>query len=421
MAVTHSNDFLPTAMRVVTSFFKRLYYNHYIPRRIKQLRRQEKIVVAFELSSLGAWKSEGLYIEMLAHPRFEPIIVITSTSAEDDRDNLKLYCSSKGYAYSEIDYRNQTVWDVCRPDIVFYQKHYCHLFPNYKVFIANLRTVFCYVPYSLRNSVDKWYYDWHYLRMCWQVYYENDELAEQYSNLVNPQHPNSYSTGVPVMDEYLAALSGVKSQWKVCGPKKKIIYAPHHSVISSGMWDTSSFLLYGERMLDLAEKYSNQVQWAFKPHPLLRNKLESLWGKAKTDEYYRRWAEASWSQYESGKYLGLFMHSDAMIHDCGSFILEYMYTGKPVMYINNDPQSDTPCSKLALNTSNKKALALHYIANSLDDIENFIKNVIAENDSLRDERQRFLADYLTPPCGRTAAKNIIECILDEEYASRMFH
>ena len=406
-------------MKIITYLFKRLYYDYYITNRIKQIRRQKKIIVAFELSSLGAWKSEGLYIEMLAHPRFEPILIITSTPGEDDRSNLKSYCFTKGYTYKEINSQKQTIWDVSKPDIVFYQKHYCHLFPSYKVFIANLRTVFCYLPYSLRNSVDKWYYDWHYLRMCWQVYYENDELAEQYNKLINPPRANSYSTGVPVMDEYLAAQRGVKSQWKECGIKKKIIYAPHHSVIPSGMWDTSSFLIFGEKMLDLAEKYSDQVQWAFKPHPLLRNKLASLWGKAKTDDYYKRWSEAAWSQYESGKYLGLFMHSDAMIHDCGSFILEYMYTGKPVMYINNNSQSNTPCTTLSLNASNKKALNLHYIANSLEDIENFIKDVIAENDSLQEERKHFLADCLTPPYGKTAAQNIIDCILDEECASRM--
>lgn len=46
-------------MSAITSLVKRLYYNYYIPKRIKQIRRQKKIVVAFELSNLWTWNVKG--------------------------------------------------------------------------------------------------------------------------------------------------------------------------------------------------------------------------------------------------------------------------------------------------------------------------------------------------------------------------
>lgn len=55
--------------------------------------------------------------------------------------------------------------------------------------------------------------------------------------------------------------------------------------------------------------------------------------KRKTDRYYSEWESLSNAQLETGKYVDLFMTSDAMIHDCGSFTIEYHYTLKPVMYL----------------------------------------------------------------------------------------
>ncbi len=46
---------------------------------------------------------------------------------------------------------------------------------------------------------------------------------------------------------------------------------------------------YHEFMLEMAQKYSDRIQIAFKPHPILRPELSlpEVW-KRKTDEYYRR-------------------------------------------------------------------------------------------------------------------------------------
>lgn len=396
----------------IVNMGQKIYYDQYIPFRVKQLRRQKTIKVVFVLTNLGAWKTESLYTLMLKHPRFEPYLIIGKDKEEDDSINLRNYITQKGYDYIETDLTCHILWEYIYPDIVFYQKPYRHTYPNFKTLLKYHKTLFCYAPYAFRSSIESWVYNWQYIKTAWQVYYENDSIAKQYDDLIKSRHANSYATGLPMMDDLLINPADISDQWKKHRPgKKRIIYAPHHSIFKY-LWKSATFLELGEGILHLAEKYSDRVQWAFKPHPLLKGYLEQVWEKERVDAYYRRWAEAEWSQYETGKYLGLFMHSDAMIHDCGSFIMEYLYTGHPVLYLMNDPSFSK-----TWNDSYQKALSLHYQTANIEGVEKFINDVLAGKDSLQAKREKFKSDYLTPPGQQSAAQNIIDCILDRDISN----
>lgn len=232
---------------------------------------------------------------------------------------------------------------------------------------------------------------------------------------------NMIVTGVPVMDILLKDKKEFENPWRQNG-KKRIIYAPHHTISSETFksmspYDYSTFLKYADHILELAQKYNESTEWAFKPHPLLRAKLNQIWGVERTDAYYRRWRDLENAQVSEGEYIGLFKHSDAMIHDCGSFKIEYLYTGNPVMYLmNNGQEYDYP------NTQTLKALELHYQAFEMKDIETFILNVVNEVDILKEARGEFLAQYLTTPYNKSACDNIINAILgNEEYTDYNIH
>lgn len=382
----------------------RTYRYIYIPIRVNIIRRKKIITVLFPIANLGAWKTESLYREMLAHPRFNPILVFTTSSQEDDRENLRQYAKERNYDYFDSSNPDISYWKDFKPDIIFYQKPYSG------DFIHNLRSLFCYVPYAFHNSKESWAVKTPYLHYCWQDYYENETLAQEFSEIVGEGIKNNYGTGIPTMDELLIKKSSLEDPWKNSQNKKRIIYAPHHSIDVGDWWHSSTFLTLGEQMLELAELYSDKVQWAFKPHPLLRSKLENIWGKKKTDDYYDRWAKVEWSQFESGKYIELFKYSDAMIHDCGSFIEEYMYTGNPVMYLmRNDYAAKQTFSHI--NAVVNAALDLHEHGETIEDVELFIKHVINEYDPGRAKRLQFVNENLTPAGGQSSSRNIIESIL----------
>ena len=158
-------------------------------------------------------------------------------------------------------------------------------------------------------------------------------------------------------------------------------------------------------MLEMAKRYSDKVQFVFKPHPLLKNKLCELWGSEKTETYYDQWANMENTTIVEGEYVDLFLSSDAMIHDSGSFLIEYLYVNKPVMRTLNDIPLESMYNQFALN-----CLDQYYKARCEQDIEQFIQNVINGIDPLKAQRTKFIHEALMP--NGSPSQNIIDDILD---------
>ena len=100
-------------------------------------------------------------------------------------------------------------------------------------------------------------------------------------------------------------------------------------------------------------------------------------------------------------YVDLFLTSDAMIHDSGSFLIEYVYVNKPVQRIIANPEARND-----FNSIGKKCFDVHYLAQQESDVENFILNVINDVDPLKEKRALLLKDELMPPNGMLASENI---------------
>ena len=146
-------------------------------------------------------------------------------------------------------------------------------------------------------------------------------------------------------------------------------------------------------MLKLAEKYKDKVQFAFKPHPVLKVKLINIWGKEKTEAYYKKWSELENTQIEEGYYMDLFKTSDALIHDCASFTAEYLYTQKPTLFMVRDENVQSHW-----NPFGKKCFDQHYHAENLEQIEHFIQDVVINgNDPMKSQREQFFKDLLKNP------------------------
>ena len=116
------------------------------------------------------------------------------------------------------------------------------------------------------------------------------------------------------------------------------------------------------------------------------------------------------TQVETGEFVDLFMTSDAMIHDSGSFAVEYHYSGNPVMYVAQNFEEQLK----EKNDFGKLAMNLHYVGRGKQDIVDFIENVVlAGEDPLKPQRQQFLEDYLIPPHGKTVVENTMDVLLRE--------
>lgn len=386
-----------------------LYTKCYVPYKVRRIRQKEQIRVLFVLHELGSWKTETLYQEMLVHSRFVPsLLLVPSVQNEAEFSHFENYLKQQGYNYSTIR-SDENVKTTFSPDIIFYQKQYEGFYPQNVAFRANLKSLFCFVRYCFENMLDPVHLNTPLQNYCWQLYFENYLVQADSVNVMTNHAINSMVTGLPFMDDLCKNKAIYSDCWQQQDSlKKRIIYAPHHSIVE-GWTNQSTFLQYGDFLLEMAQKYKDQVQWAFKPHPLLEPKLKKIWGEERTRRYFEKWSILANCQIETGKYNALFAYSDAMIHDSGSFILEYLYTQNPVLFIK---QRENVIDDF--NKQTKMALDVHYQATNKKDIEKFILDVIEGNDPMKDRRGEFYKKYLLPPNGKSACENIINAILGED-------
>lgn len=379
-----------------------------------RMRQKELITVAFMALDLPCWKCDALFHLMQRHPRFRPVIWIVPELQIKDADERQRKLEEMRRVFAERDYPVADMYSLEQmraeyaPELVFLAKPY----PGVTLWNAwNLdRELVCYVPYCYQNTCRE---DFLYGQEnhVWRNFYATKGVSRLAASLMANGGCNVVTTGAPGADSFLVPETATQhSVWKQCAPGiKKVIWAPHWTVMGDSFFSVSTFLNVADGMLELAEKYADRIQWAFKPHPLLRDTLyrHPDWGKERTDAYYERWESMPNSQLETGAYELLFKQSDAMVHDSGSFIMEYLLVDKPCMYLQAGN------GYTGFNEDTLQALACYQKGSTVAEIERFLLGLIHNTpDSMARARTRFMKQYLLPPGGCSAAQNIINSILN---------
>lgn len=380
------------------------------------VREKEVINVAFQVVNLGCWKSNSVLRLMLKHPRFNPIIWLIPERNQPEKkmrinhDACRQFFAKEGAPC--VDYYSLNDFPAAdEPDIIFPPKPYTHdIFSPYCS--ALFHKIVCYVHYGYHNTDEAGVYDCPINSIALYNFYEHRSVTCLAGQLMRNHGINVIATGHPTADLFLYPETPHPDPWKkVSAPCKRVIWAPHWSIFKNYLncYEASTFLEMAEPMLRNAERFKGSIQFAFKPHPTLYPMLlqHPDWGEERTKAYYRKWAEMENTQYEDGEYIGLFMHSDAIIHDCGSFILEYLFADKPCMYLMEGDGYPH------LNEMTREALKCYTIGRAVSDVERFLEQVERgeDNEELREKRARFVEEYLRPPHGKTAAQNIVDCLL----------
>ena len=389
---------------------RRLNYS----RKIYELRKENRpINVLFFALDSNTWKYDSVFQAMQKDPMFSPMVLaVPQVNKGKDFMLYQLkhgceYYESKGYP-TVCSYKEETNSFVdafsLHPDIIFFSNPYDGLVDDrYNIRHYYKKCLTCYVNYTYCSVPYQWQCASMFHQTVWRYFVECEDNMEQVKEYYSGR--NCAVTGYPGLDLFALTVETGKD-WKLKDKNlKKVIWAPHHTIEgNTQLIQFSTFLLYSDFMLKLAEEYRDVIQFAFKPHPLLLPALYAHpdWGKKKTDAYYDKWAKGTNTVFVNGDYIDLFKSSDAMIHDCGSFIIEYLYVNKPVMFLGTyDRESQS-------NVVGKKAYACHYEGKTEEDIKHFIEDVvIGGKDSMSEKRHSFYNEFLLPPKGGTVADNII--------------
>jgi hypothetical protein len=382
---------------------------------LKSLKGKSTYKVVFFAMDASVWKYDYLYRLMEKSPLFDPIIVICPMAYYGRKNMLEKMeeCRSqytrKQYniilAYNEKTDKYLDVKSEINPDIIFYTNPYQGLIDD-RYYIDRFKdTLTCYVPYEYsETNLFQMFFNMPFHNYVWKYFLPTERHGKYSHNTAYNKGVNTVVTGYPGIDYFFDKDRIPNDVWKIKDPSiKRIIWAPHHTIKEKEVIHYSCFLYYYQTMLNLANKYKDKIQIAFKPHPHLKLKLYEIWGTERTDSYFSEWDRLSNGFCCSGDYTDLFLTSDAIIHDSGSFVAEYLYTLKPAM------RTDSPKQTInEFNDFGEDCLKCYYHAKNESDIEDFILNVVINGeDSLKGKRLQFYNSTLIPPNGMMPSQNIM--------------
>src|SRR5690606_2346636 len=138
-------------------------------------------------------------------------------------------------------------------------------------------------------------------------------------------------------------------------------------------------------------------------HPRMALSLERA--KMMLPEEYQAYVE-EWesginsSVYDDGDYFDVFRSSDALITDCGSFLAEYLPTGKPIIWLVSD-------RTVGLNPVGKFLSQGFYQARTPEELNEIFQQVVVEGtDPLSSLRSKAIEEIL--PHGKMSSGAVVD-------------
>ena len=318
---------------------------------VKRLRAKDKIKIAFFTRRAEEWCGDEVYKRFAADKRFEVTIFMCFEFAIEERRDNELFRENFWHGVAQFKERglnvvavdNENTLNLCiekftSQDIVFYLSPYRKPFPealHYDKFLV--KTLFVHTPYGIGIAVrrEKYYYKSAFFRIVWKMFFTSSVELDIYDKEVSKGMPRGFFSGYPRMDIFFDSKSKFSFDWKMIRRNaKKIIWAPHWSI--NGGINQATFQWNYQFMYEFAKSHA-EISWVVKPHPALFYSVvqEGLFPSEEAfKEYLRQWDDLPNAKvYTGGYYQDIFATSDGMIHDSGSFIAEYQYTCKPMIFL----------------------------------------------------------------------------------------
>lgn len=409
LPITLKDRLRPFKMKLVDNPKKRKLFLHMQKKHqelLHQIKGKEKIKVVFLAIHKSVWKVDPVFKKMLTDPFFEPVILVCPYTVYgkermwQDMKECYEYFKEKGYpllsSYNKEEQRWITLEEI-QPDIVFFTNPHNLTRKEYYE-DAYLSYLSCYVPYhhevgSYGDNIQQYNQCFH--NAMWFIFSSNNASYDLFKDTAQSKANNVVVTGYPAMEDLLDLKENRLSlkAWKNSNDKRyRVIWAPHHTIDDPSL-PYSNFLRYADKFKKLALDKSSNLVWSFKPHPILKSKLyvHPQWGKKKTDAFYSFWQNNEFSQLDEGAYFDIFVESNFMIHDSGSFLAEYLYLEKPVMYLLSDSNHGEYYTEFG-----KDALFSCEIGYEFDDVIKFIESQLSGYTDIKKEHKDFLENDIFP-------------------------
>lgn len=386
------------SLSLLLKYIKYLYYTHRIEDIQNEIRRKKKKNIVFVISSISMWRYDKLYHLLEKDRSLNPIILPTyfphqSYKRNEILNEIKDFCEEKNYRYINpfLESYDELKAESLSADLVVYMQPYNRELKKWRIERFWNHSLFMYTPYGTPIEHFKHFYNSLLQQLSIALFYPNDELKQLVENNTFNQGCNVYITGDECYEKYKTHLSDTTG-WKLQDNKlKRIIWAPHHSILSSDSLQYSTFLQFAEGMIEIVKEFEGKIQFTLKPHPFLFDKLKDIWGEEKVNSYITKWETGKNTNITWGSYENIFRSSDGIIHDSSGFTSDYLFTMNPALYlVKGDHES-------YLNDYGLECFNLHYKTSEIEGIRSFLNNVILlGQDNLKEKREKFILKSAPP-------------------------
>ncbi len=361
------------------------------------VRAGQPVSVGFVVSDSTKWKVQSVYELLRQDPAFrvEVCVVFSRHGKETVFDGERHERTLRFFENKGIRVVNccrgggqNDIAPLLRHDILFLEQPWGFFYDN--IHRLSRRALICYVPYMVGNTSSDVEYNQPFHVYLWKYFLLNEELRRYYAERMRWNAGCLTVSGYPFFDELQVDSSG-----------EYVIYAPHFSVSRDSLLQYGTFEWNGAEILAFAQAHP-EIRWAFKPHPLLKEALlECGYSRQEVEAYYHAWQSLG-TLCDDGDYAELFRHSRAMLTDCGSFLIEYLPTGNPLIHLIS-------AQAVPYNDMAQRVVQTYYKARNGEELSALLRQVILQGQDPDAPKRRALMQALNLSPS-TAARRIVETI-----------
>ena len=356
--------------------------------------------IGFVVSSSARWNGDSLLEAIAADPSLTSVGVVALGPNERGGD---LACRRADYLEQRRFFEKRQfdalvdLYDVAigeslpiedvEVDVVFYEMPWgMNDFPRRMA--GRVLNVYMHYGFMMMANHEMHYYMASFHAYLWRYFTQTESHRRPHIEHDPTAADRAVVTGYPKLDVYTSPDAQVVDPWPeliggnaVEDADKRVIYAPHHSLGRDGL-GMSTFGWSHATAVELAEQTPSSV-WVYKPHPKLRYSVVSseVMTESEYATYLRGWqGSPRTAVYDSGDYFDLFRTSDALITCCGSFLAEYLPTGRPIIWLVSE-------ATVGLNRVGERLADSFYVVRNEEELRETFNMVVVEGvDPLRDKR-----------------------------------
>jgi hypothetical protein len=297
-----------------------------------------------------------------------------------------------GVSFVEADDYNP---QEARPHVIFIPNPYEETRPKHlrTIFLRDLGIRPAYIPYGLETGGGEWNINAQFnatiQNEAWRVFARSERHKSMFGKYCGSGNSHVVVTGHPKFDSRHGPGKQARQNelFEKAAGRRVVLWTPHFTAGGNPEWST--FDQYGSFIMSEIG-CRPELFLIVRPHPLFFSNLsqKGAWTSANEDAFRQTITNsANMTLDESPDYYASFSASDALMADVGSFLLEYLPTGKPLLYLH-------VLNGIGLNDDGSDLVKHLYRADSHKDIATFLDMITHNEDPRKSIREKIIPDFL---------------------------